>query len=84
MEQLKLFPLGVQEFSGLFEECYQDSELSIPQGLLIKHQVSRAKLKFLYFRMWENQTINYRPNSDQKVVKFLGKINTYTYIYIYI
>ena len=55
----------------------------IPQGLLIKHQVSRAKLKFSYFRMWENQTINYRPNSDQKVVKILGKIHIDTYIYIF-
>ena len=85
MEQLKLFPLGVQEFfRSLWRMLSRFRAIWIPQGLLIKQQVSRAKLKFTYFRMCENQTINYRPNSDQKVVKILGKIHIDTYIYIYI
>ena len=32
--------------------------------------------------MWGNQTINYRSSSDQKVVKFLGRLYIYTHTFM--
>ena len=70
-------------FRSLWRMLSRFRTIWIPQGLPIEHQMSRAKLTFSHFRMWENQTINYRSNSDQKV-KFLGRLYMYTHTSIYI